>query len=146
VAQFEGVEKFARPPADLYPLLADCGFLAGCLPDAEVTEATPDRAAWKMRPKLSFLSGALETVLTIGTRTPGEAVTFTVLGKGIGATSTVQTALTLKPVEGGTEVHWTGELTALTGLLKMVPKGLIQSTAQKVIADVWASVRVRIEN
>src|SRR5947209_5982568 len=57
---FEGDEAFSLPPADLYPKLADAGFLARCLPDAEIVAATPDRAAWKQRPRLSFVSGAIE--------------------------------------------------------------------------------------
>ena len=143
---FEGDEAFSLPPADLFPKLADAGFLARCLPDADVVEATPDRAAWKQRPRLSFVSGAIETTLVVANRVPGEAVAFTVRGKGVGATSTVETALTLRrPADGGTVVHWTADITALTGLLKMVPKGLVQATARAVIGDVWAAVRARIE-
>lgn len=139
---FEGDEAFAVPPADLYARLSDAGFLAGCLPDAEVTAAAPDRAVWKMKPKLAFISGAIETTLTVANRVPGEAVGFAVQGKGVGATSTVETALAFRPADGGgTVVHWTADVVALTGLLKMVPRGLIQATAQTVIRDVWAAVR-----
>jgi hypothetical protein len=35
-------------------------------------------------------------------------------------------------------------VTELGGLLKLVPHGLIQAAAQKVIADVWASIRQRL--
>jgi carbon monoxide dehydrogenase subunit G len=143
---FDGEELFpAVPPAGLYPKLSDAGFLAGCLPDADLTEATPDRAAWKLKPRLAFMAGAIETTLVVANRVPGEAVAFTVHGNGVGATSTVETALTLRPADGGTAVHWTADITALTGLLKMVPKGLIQATARTVIRDVWAAVRAKIE-
>ena len=51
------------------------------------------------------------------------------------------------PAEGGgTAVHWTGDLTEVTGLLKMVPKGLLQGAAQKVIDDVWAAVAAKLES
>lgn len=142
---FEGVESYPVPPAALYPKLSDAGYLAKCLPDATVMEATPDKAEWKMKPKLSFLTGSLDTILTVTNRVPGESASFHVLGKAIGAASGVDAVLTLKPATGGgTDVHWTGDIVELTGLLKMVPKGLIQSAAQKVIADVWAAIRPKL--
>jgi len=142
---FEGHEAFPLPPDELYAKLSDAGFLAGCLPDAEVAEAAPDRAVWKQKPKLSYIAGAIETTLSVANRVPGESVAFTVQGKGVGATSTVETALAFRPGEGGgTLIHWTGDVVTLTGLLKMVPRGLIQATAQTVIRDVWAAVRQRV--
>ena len=50
----------------------------------------------------------------------------------------------MAPSGAGTKVHWTGQITALTGLLKMVPKGLIQSTAAKIIEDIWAGVEKKL--
>ena len=41
-------------------------------------------------------------------------------------------------------MSWTGTVTAMTGLLKLAPKGLVQATAQKVIDDVWAAVSARL--
>jgi carbon monoxide dehydrogenase subunit G len=143
---FEGDEAFRLSPAVLFPLLADAGYLARCLPDAEVVEAAPDKAVWHLKPRLSFVAGTIETTLAVANRVPGEAVVYTVFGKGVGATSTVGTSLVLIPAaDGGTQVHWTADIVALTGLLKMVPKGLVQGTAQSVIRDVWTSVRARIE-
>lgn len=142
---FDGEEAFPVPPAELYPKLTDAGFLVHCLPDAEVSAASPDRAAWKLKPKLSFLSGALETELLVTDRVSPVTTRFLIHGKAIGATSTTEAALTFSDAAGGgTAVRWTADITALTGLLKMVPKGLIQATAQKVIADVWAAIRARV--
>ena len=41
-------------------------------------------------------------------------------------------------------MHWTGDLTEVTGLLKIVPKGLIEGSARKVIEDVWAAVAAKL--
>jgi len=57
MVHFEGDEAFPIPPAELFPFLADAGFLARCLPDAVITEATPDRAVWKLKPRLAFVAG-----------------------------------------------------------------------------------------
>ena len=74
-------------------------------------------------------------------------MTFKVAAKTMGGSSTVVTTLAFQEAaDGGTAVHWTGDLTEVTGLLKMVPKGLLQGTASKVIDNVWAAVTARLEN
>ncbi|MBX9626597.1 MAG: SRPBCC family protein [Gemmataceae bacterium] len=142
---FEGDKHFPRPVAEVAAKLADAGFLAGCLPDAAVAEATPDRAAWKLKPKLSFLTGTLDSVLAVTAREPGKSAAYRITAKTIGASSTVTAALTFsEAADGGTAVHWAGDLTEVTGLLKMVPKGLLQGAAETVIADVWAAVGAKL--
>ena len=138
--RFEGREEFRQTPEDLFAKLTDAAFLVKSLPDAEIESATADVAVWKLRPKLAFISGSLETTLSVTERTPVTTARYTVVGKGVGASSTVVAVLNFAPHDTGTVVTWTGEITALTGLLKLVPKGLIQSAAEKVIADVWAAV------
>ena len=141
---FEGDKFFPLPLHLAAAKLSDAGFLAGTLPDAEVTEAVADRAAWKIKPKLAFLSGSLNVELTRTATEPDKSVAFQVLAKAIGATSTVVVTLAFAEKEGGTAVHWTGDLTQVTGLLKMVPKGLLQGSAHKVIDDVWAAVEAKL--
>ena len=124
---FEGDRSFKLPLAEVAAKLSDAGFLVHCLPDMEVTEATPDRARWKLRPKLSFLTGTLDAEIVAAAREPGQHVTFKVAAKTMGGSSTVVTTLAFQEAaDGGTAVHWTGDLTEVTGLLKMVPKGLLQ--------------------
>jgi uncharacterized protein len=55
----------------------------------------------------------------------------------------VEAELHFSTTESGTQVNWVGNLTELGGLLKLVPKGLIQAAAQKVIADVWQAIHVK---
>ena len=142
---FEGDRSFSLPIAEVAAKLSDAGFLVHCLPDSEILEATPNKAVWKHRPKISFLTGGLNAELTAIAKEPGKSITFKVLSKAIGASSTVTTALTFQEAEGGgTSVHWVGELVEVTGLLKVVPKGLLQGTAQKVIDDVWTAVTARM--
>jgi carbon monoxide dehydrogenase subunit G len=142
---FEGDRSFPVPVAEAAAKLSDAGYLANCLPDAEVSEAAPERAAWKLKPRLSFITGSLHVEMTRTELEPGKSVAFRVFAKGIGATSTVLTHLTWAEGQGGgTAVHWTGDLTEVTGLLKIVPKGLIEGSARKVIEDVWAAVSARL--
>lgn len=143
--RFDGTRSFPLPVAEVAAKLSDAGFLANCVPDAEIAEATPDRATGKVRPKLSFLTGALSLEATVTAREPGASVSYQLVSKVIGGSSTVTAALAFRAAEGGgTDVVWTGELAAVTGLLKVVPKGLLEGAAKKVIEDVWAGVAARL--
>ncbi|AWM36588.1 Carbon monoxide dehydrogenase subunit G (CoxG) [Gemmata obscuriglobus] len=141
---FEGDKRIGRPVAEVAAKLSDAGFLANSVPDAEVSENTPDRATGKIKPKLSFLTGSLTLHAEVTTRVPGKSVAYRIETKTMGASSTVETTLVFGEAEGGTLVHWTGDIVAVTGLLKMVPKGLLEGTAKKVIEDVWAAVESKI--
>lgn len=141
---FEGEKTFPRPLPEVAAKLSDVSFLVGCLTDAQVSEVGPDRAAWKLKPKLSFLTGSLDVKLEAVGREAGKSVTYKVTSRAIGATSTVSVVLAFRESDGGTAVPWTGDLVEVTGLLKMVPKGLLQATAQKVIDDVWVAVNEKL--
>ena len=142
--RFEGVEHFPGPPADVQAKLSDAGFLANHLPDATVGEAARDRAAWRVRPKLAFLSGDLDTVLTVLVRTP-DGIKYRAEAKGVGSASVIEAALHFAPADGGgTAVTWAGEVVGMTGLLKLAPQGLVQAAGQKVIADVWAALKAKV--
>lgn len=142
---FEGERSFPRPLASTYAKLSDAAFLVECVPDAHVAEASADRAAWKLKPKLSFLTGSLDAVLTVTAREPDKQAAFRITTKAIGASSTV--TATLHFSESGPEstaVHWSADLVEVTGLLKMAPKGLLQGTAEKVIEDMWTAIAAKL--
>ena len=143
--QFEGDKELSRPPAELYGRLSDARFLVQCIPGGELAgEPEMDRAACKVRPGLSFVTGALEVTLQVVERVPDSLVRVTIHSKGIGSSSDVETAVTLTAHEAGTRLHWTASVTRLGGLLKAVPTGLIRGAAQKVINDVWNTVEAKL--
>jgi carbon monoxide dehydrogenase subunit G len=144
MAQFEGVETFPLPVSAVFAKLSDAGFVAGCLSGATVGLATPDKAEWKVKPKLAFISGSLDTTATVTAREPDARAVYQLFAKGIGATTSVDAVMTFAPTADGTTVTWTGDITARTGLLKLVPPSLIEGSAKKVIADVWADVRKKV--
>ena len=142
---FEGVQSFPLPVAEVAAKLSDAGFLANCVPDAQISEATPDKSVGKIKPKLSFLTGSLTLEADVTAREAGKSVAYRLVTKTIGASSTVTTKLEFAEAEGGgTAVHWSGDLVAVTGLLKMVPKGLLEGSARKVIDDVWAALKAKL--
>jgi carbon monoxide dehydrogenase subunit G len=140
VIQFAGERSFPHSIAVVAEMLSDVGWLVGTLPDVQVTAAAPDRATWKMKPKLSFVTGHLDSAMDRTAHEPGSTVGYRVVTKAIGAASTVQIRLSFHEADSGTVVPWAGELVEVTGLLKMVPKGLLQSTSEKVIEEVWEAV------
>lgn len=144
MVQFEGDQAFPLAPETVAAKLSDAAFLIDCLPDAEQPTATPDRGHFRLRPKLSFVTGHLDITLEVTDREPGRSAGFKIFSKAIGATSTVLARMEFRPDGDGTAVHWGGMISEVTGLLKMVPKGLMQATAQKVIEDVWAAIRARL--
>jgi uncharacterized protein len=144
VIAFAGDRSFPLPVPEVAARLSDVGGLVGTLSDVQVVSASPERAVWKMKPKLTFVTGQLETTMDRTALDPGAAVNYRVVTKAIGASSTVLIRLEFRAADGGTHVHWTGELVEVTGLLKMVPKGLLQATTEKVIGEVWAAVGARL--
>jgi uncharacterized protein len=139
--QFEGDKDFPLPPAEVWPKLSDARFLVDSLKNSpEVLLREEHAAEWRVKPAASFISGTMDTRLEITERKPPEEMTVVLTSKGIGSSSTTVVNLKLMPNEGGSRIHWQAEITQLSGLLKMIPKGLIQATAKKVIEDVWDGV------
>jgi carbon monoxide dehydrogenase subunit G len=142
---FEGDKTFSQTADDLWAKLSDARFLVQCIPGVEsVSQVEPQQAVCVIRPGFAFVRGTLEITLRVTDAEPGKAIRFQARSRGIGSSSTVEAGLTLLLQEGKTQVHWTADVTELGGLLKAVPRGLIQASAQKVIADVWAAVEQRL--
>lgn len=142
---FEGDRTFPLPPAEVFAKLSDASFLVSCLKNVDqVVETGPDKAVWKLRPGFSFVRGTLEVTMDITERVPGQTVRVKLFSRGIGATTTVLANLALQPKDAGTAVHWVADVTEMTGLLKLVPKGLISSAAGKVIDETWGEIETRL--
>jgi carbon monoxide dehydrogenase subunit G len=142
---FEGVQTFPRPVAEVAAKLSDAGFLAASVPGAQVSEATADHAVGKVKPKLAFVTGSLTITADVKARESGKSVAYEIVSKVIGATSTVTAKMEFKEADGGgTTVHWSGDLVAVTGMLKVVPKGLMEGAAKKTIEELWTSVAARL--
>ena len=142
--RFEGTETLPGPAEAAYAKLADAGWLAAALPDAQVTGAGADAASWRVKPKFAFMAGTLDTTATVAARDPGREVRYAVVSKGVGSSSGVVAVLRFGPHPDGCQVGWAAEVTELGGLLKLAPRGLIQAAAGTVIAEVWAAVRAKL--
>jgi len=143
---FEGDIDFTSPPAVVWSKLTDAQFVVSCIPDVQsATHPAPDSAVCVIRPGFSFVRGTLELAMQLVPVEEGKTLKATGHGKGIGSSNDVEVLMTLTPHDAGTRIHWVADVTKLGGLLKAVPQGLLQGAAQKVIADVWAQVKERLD-
>src|SRR4026209_1653155 len=142
--RFEGDRSFTLPVDVVTSRLSDAAFLLSCLEKVEqVLEATPDRAAWKLRTGFSFLSTSLEVKLTVVERAEG-STRYEAFSRGVGATSLVKAQLLFVAANDGTTVHYVAEVAERTGLLKIVSAGLIQAAAKNVIEETWKSIEAKM--
>jgi carbon monoxide dehydrogenase subunit G len=145
--QFEGDTDFTQAPAIVWSKLSDIHFVAECIPDVESTTfKEPDTAVVTIRPGFSFVRGTLEVEIKLADRVENEWMRVLGHGKGIGSSNDVEIRFDLASQGAGTRVHWKADVTNLGGLLKMMPKGLLQAAAQQVIGDIWATVRNQMGN
>jgi carbon monoxide dehydrogenase subunit G len=143
---FEGDRDLPQSPAALWPRLSDIHFLAACVPDSEAVRfPETDVAQCTLRPGFSFARGTLELTMRLADRVDGVSARLQLTTKGIGTTSTVEAEFQLNGEGSGSRVHWTADVTQLGGLLKMVPQGLLQAAAQKVIADAWSALEKKLQ-
>ena len=142
---FEGDKDFPQPPAELWAKVSDLRFIVQCIPDVEaVVKTEANEAQIKVRPGFSFVRSTLEITLRVLETAPPNSIRIAAHSKGIGSTSDVEASLVLAPRDDGTRIHWTADITALGGLLKAVPQGLIKASAQKVINDLWVALEARL--
>lgn len=142
---FEGDQQSKQQPAAVHAKLCDTQFLADCLSSGQtITKQEKDTLVFQVRPGFSFARGTLEVTLRIVEATTPTLLRYHVRGKGIGSSNDVEAALTLSAHDDGTRIHWIVDITALGGLLKAVPKGLIHAAAEKVINDLWGTVMAKL--
>jgi carbon monoxide dehydrogenase subunit G len=139
--RFSGKERFPFSRTVVAEKLSDAAFLAGCAPDVEIQHADATTAVWRGKARLSFISTAVETTLTITDRVPDEAVTFTLSNRATGGSLALVCSLTFTD---DTLVTWAAEVTARTGMLKLVSPNVLRTQIEADLVELWAGVRDRL--
>jgi carbon monoxide dehydrogenase subunit G len=143
--RLEGDKDFPQSLTDLWAKLNDAGFLASCVPGVDsVAQADTDKATCTLRPGFTFVRGNMELTIQITERKAEQTVRAQLRSKGIGSSSDVEATLTLNPLDSGTRLHWVADVTALGGLLRAVPSGLIKAAAQKVVMEALAIAEAKL--
>jgi carbon monoxide dehydrogenase subunit G len=140
--EFSGEEHFTQNREELYAKLTDLNFMSKTFPGLQkVEKLEPKRLVVKLKPGFSFIAGTLTNTMELVEEHPPESARIRVQGKGIGASVVVIIHAQLKPTNPGTTLAWQAEVTELGGLLKPVPRPLIEGAANKVVTDTWSAFR-----
>ena len=143
--RFEGDKTLTPEPATCWAKLTDLAFLTQCISNIEaVVHSQPDQARFKLRPGVSFVRGTLEVTVKIDKAEPARSARYSIRSQGIGSSSDVEALLTLAPAEQGSHLHWVVDIKSLGGLMKAIPQGLIQASAQKVIGDILSAAETKL--
>jgi len=138
MVRFDGDRLIGLPPDEVYARLTSTEFLVRCLPDVEEVRSVEEtHAQIVLRPGFTFVRGSLDLTLKVLDKVPETQARLLLTTKGIGSGSEVEAGWTLEGSGSETKVIWFAEVKNLTGLLKLVPKGLITGAAEKVIHDTW---------
>jgi carbon monoxide dehydrogenase subunit G len=144
--QFAGERDLKRAPDYVFNKLRDARFIVTCVPDLQsVQSAEQEVAVCRIKPSLSFLTGALDLTIRVMEATPHSLIRIQQTTKGIGTSSTVESVLRLTPQAEGTRLTWSAEVKQLGGLIKALPEGLLRGAAEKVINDAWTSVLNKLQ-
>ncbi|MBX9682060.1 MAG: hypothetical protein K2X38_25150 [Gemmataceae bacterium] len=140
--RFEGSLLLARSPSDLWPRLSDARWLIQRVPDrASESLLAEDHAKAVIRPGLAFVRGAIDVEIRRTKADTHSDLEFAATSRGIGSSAELSATLHLADEESSTRVDWSVTITALGGLLRAVPSGLIRAAAQKAIDDVLANLQ-----
>ncbi len=135
---FSGCEEFPLDQMSLWNQLTDMQFISQLIPDVErVKSVSPTELTCRVRPKFSFLTGALDLIFVVTHADEPQLLNIQSTGKGIGAKIIVESELSLAELDAGTQLQWKASIVERQGLLKPVSMSLIQAAAQRVIADFW---------
>ena len=136
--KFAGEQQFECGPAELWARLTDMTFMSRMIPDVEKVERLETSGfTCKVRPRFSFLTGALELTFEILERAEPERLKVRSISKGIGSTVVVEEEIHLTAAESGATLRWSGTIVSRDGLLKPVSPALLQAAAQRVIDSFW---------
>jgi len=145
MVKLEGQREFSVPVDVLWTKLTDLSFVVSAVPDVkEVKSITADKADLVIQPKLSFIKADLSLIIEQQPGEPNQSAIWALKTKAIGSSSKVRATMELSPSATGSQMNWTAAVEELGGLMKLVPTGLMQAAAQKVIGDVLTGVEEKL--
>lgn len=143
--RFEGNEDFHLSFGELLPKLTDATFLVRCAPEAQLLEATTDRAVMVLGPGATLLPSRLQVEVLVTTRHASGA-DFRIINRATGATGTAEVHITLEEFSPTTtRAAWIAEVVQVTGLLRMMPKPVLRAGVERAIPQLWKRIREALD-
>lgn len=145
--RLDGQQSYSVPVDVLWSKLTNLEFVVAAIPDVtRVKSQSTDKADLVIRPKLAFVQADLDLIIE---QIPGEAnrsAEWILKTKAIGSSSRVRATMELEPSPRGAVLHWSATVEELGGLLKLVPSGLIEAAARRVITDVLTGIEKNMDD
>lgn len=143
MVRFNGEVRFPYPRSQIAERLADARFLAACAPGAAVHAADSRTANWTAPSRFRWAVAPIETTLMMVR--DQSAASFQLVNRLPGATLTVAGRFEFTDDGIGTCVVWSAEVVERTGLIKMVPKAVLQAQIEAELTDLWNGVRRQLD-
>ena len=149
--EIAGTERFQTAVAGVRGALADLDVLARSIPGLDSVESNDGTTLkCRIKPSLSFVSGALRTTVTRTSEADSDEVAYTIGSKGIGGGATVAVSFRCDADDAaaaadGSVVVWRAEVVERTGLLKPVGDSLIESAMRSVVESTWEGFRGQLD-
>ena len=144
--RLEGHFSVAAGQADVYDFLTDPRRVSLHIPDVkEVEIQDADHFTIKALVGISHIKGTMAMKLTITDRRPPVSTTMAGKGSGLASVVAMVTSFTLEPSDGGTRVHWCGDVNIAGKLAAFGPHGLLDRMARQNVEKFIEGVRVGIE-
>ena len=145
--QIAGTEQFAASADRVREALSDLDILTRSIPGLDSVESNDGTTLeCRIKPSLSFISGALRTTVTRTSEAASDEVAYSISSKGIGGGATVTATFRCSADRGGggSSVEWRAEVVERTGLLKPVGDSVIESTMGSVVESTWERFRSQL--
>ncbi len=145
--QIAGTEQFAASADRVREALSDLDILARSIPGLDSVESNDGATLeCRIKPSLSFISGALRTTVTRTSEAASDEVAYSISSKGIGGGATITATFRCSADRGGggSSVEWRAEVVERTGLLKPVGDSVIESTMGSVVESTWERFRSQL--
>lgn len=144
--ELSGTERFAAPADRVREALADLDVLASSIPGLDSVESNDGTALkCRIKPSLSFISGALRTTVTRTSDADSDEVVYTIGSKGIGGGAQVTATFHCGAESDGSTVEWRAEVVERTGLLKPIGGSLVESAMSSVVESTWEGFRAQLD-
>ena len=143
--EFTGQESIQIRESLLREHLNDPAWLASSIPDAKIVETTNNSAKWTAEPAIPFLTGAIETTLTVVPTDAPNMIRHDIHAESRGSGCDVTALFNIQGAENTSTVDWHFTIVNKIGLMKMVPSVLLKKFAGEAIEKAWAGLREKLE-
>lgn len=128
----------------VWNFLNDIKQVTGCIPNLENLQIdTPTKFRGKIKPSFSFIKGKFKIESEVKGSRKKESLAIIVKGSSIGASFEITMDMSLSSVSG-TKIQIDARIET-SGLLKTLPKSLIQKVAEDIEAPMLGCIKEKLE-